>query len=103
MTFRNPLIIWDHHGQKWMDPGNDFWCHERPDGGWRVTARYGFTEESSGPDDRDFPQQHQAMEFYVNYLHERREKLTVAGYERKIGTLIRRAAAPRQDEAGMIA
>lgn len=83
-NFRNPLILWDYERGCWQDPHNDFLLKERDDGGWRVSARNGFTDESVGWEEKDFPQFNDAMEFYVNYLEERRARLTEEAHERRI-------------------
>jgi hypothetical protein len=70
----HPLILWNPASQKWQDPGNDYWCHQSrdTDGGWEVVARYHFG--TPGESRFKFPTEHEAMEFYVNWLVHRREE-----------------------------
>lgn len=68
------LIIWNDQSDKWQDVSNDFFCHAKRDGShkWVVAARYGFSKESTGPQEVEFDDQPSAMEFFVNLLYARR-------------------------------
>lgn len=62
------LILWNEHSDKWQDHANDHFCHEKRDGSgqWTVAARYDFPD---GRSHVDFPDETQAMAFFVNYLY----------------------------------
>jgi len=74
------LIQWNPASQKWQNPGNDYLCYEIQAGGkWRVSARYGFdgTEADNGGQkvgEYEFDTQHEAMQFFVNFLFDRQMK-----------------------------
>ena len=74
-TNNRELIQWLPMSGKWSDPGNDVWCHpsrqlDQPEGSWEVAHRYGFDAEGKVRY-LVFPNQTEAMEFYVNYLYAR--------------------------------
>ncbi len=73
------LIHWDEQNKKWIDHGNDFFCAKMWEGGWRVSARYGF---SDGTSTKEFATEQEAMTFFVNYLFTRVQKLTEEGLAR---------------------
>jgi hypothetical protein len=93
------LILWNEASQKWQDPSNDYWCHQSRGaaGGWDVVARYYFNT----PDQKlyNFPTEQQAMEFYVNWLTDRRDARQQAYYERRLQRAVREAPPLAPDAA----
>ena len=73
-----PLILWNEASRKWQDRSNDFYCSDQR-GTWRVTARRGFED---GRGDIDFPNEIEAMAFFVNYLSARRMRKADEAIER---------------------
>jgi hypothetical protein len=67
-----PLIFWEEHSQKWCNGGNDYFCYPAHDkeNTWVVSARYKFAEDI-GLRQLVFPTEHEAMQFFVNFLHKR--------------------------------
>lgn len=64
----NTLILWNSESKKWQDVGNDYFCGQTYEGKWRVSARYKFPD---GNRDYEFDKEHEAMEFFVNFLFAR--------------------------------
>ncbi len=71
---RSMLIQWNEQSQKWIDMGNDVFCSGRH-GKWTVSHRYGFDPDGNIRS-IDFPTEHQAMEFFINYVIDRHLRVT---------------------------
>ena len=69
MRNKHTLILWNEDSQKWQDQGNDYFCSRSFNGQtWQVRARYSFPD---GTAIKDFPNEQEAMEFFVNFLYSR--------------------------------
>lgn len=75
------LIVWNADCQKWSDTGNDYFCaptQAQVGTEWRVSARYGFPD---GSHTKTFPNEIEAMTYFINFLHTRAVNFIVEGYE----------------------
>lgn len=101
------LICWEPYSQKWIDPGNNYFCyratgveretydiHPLPETPWYCSARYGWPDGSTEP--KRFSGQNEALTFFVNFLHSRNVELQLQ-YERRAAAVL--TAEPTVDWA----